>query len=364
MAIYDRVVSFIRMPQAEHFEALALDVFRHQFDSVAPYREFCLGQGVGPDQIRSLDDIPALSTAAFKYAELADSVTAHPPAESRVFMTSGTTVGRDSRGRHRVPRLDVYRASALGHAERMMFPDGARMRMLSLHPTAERMPESSLGQMISWFIERFGAGQARCVADREGVDIAAAVEFLRSAQRAAEPVCVMGTTAAFAELFGELASRGERLTLGSGSRLMDTGGAKGQAVALGADEVVERARMLLGIEPALVINEYGMTEMCSQLYDATPFNAQRDDPPAARRKLPPPWLAVAAVDPATLRRVEDGAAGLLRFFDLANVGSVSAILTGDLGVVEAGAVRVLGRTADGEARGCALGIEQFAVREG
>ncbi len=369
MAIYDRVLSFIRMPQAERFEALALDVFRHQFDSVPPYREFCLSQGVRPDEIKSLDDVPALSTAAFKYADLGDSVTSdsiasHPPAELRVFMTSGTSVGRDTRGRHRVPRLDIYRTSALCHAERMMFPDGARMRMLSLHPTAERMPESSLGQMISWIIERFGAGQARCVADREGVDIASAIEFLRAAQGDAEPVCLMGTTAAFAELFGELRGRGEPLVLSRGSRLMDTGGAKGQAAPLGADEVVERARTLLGVEPALVINEYGMTEMCSQLYDATPFNSRRDDPAAARRKLAPPWLAVAAVDPATLRRVADGTPGLLRFFDLANVGSVSAILTGDLGVVEAGMVRVLGRAVDGEARGCALGIEQFAAREG
>ena len=59
----------------------------------------------------------------------------------------------------------------------------------------------------------------------------------------------------------------------------------------------------------------------------------------------------------------DGHPGLLRFFDLANVGSVSAILTGDLGVIQDGTVRVLGRAEDGEARGCALGIEQFAASE-
>jgi hypothetical protein len=368
MAIYDEVLSFIESPRSERFEALALKVFRHQFDSVPTYREFCLSQGARPSEVHSLDDVPALDTAAFKYAELSDSVTpdlvtSGGAAESHIFTTSGTTVGRDTRGRHRVPRLDVYRASALRHAERMMFPDGTRMRMLSLHPTAERMPESSLGQMISWIIERFGAGEALCVADRRGVDIGSALEFLRSAQRDAEPMCLMGTTAAFAELFDDLRARGERLALGRGSRLMDTGGAKGQALPLGSGEMVERARTLLRLAPALVINEYGMTEMCSQLYDATPFNSERDDPPAARRKLPPPWLAVAAVDPASLRCVADGTPGLLRFFDLANVGSVAAILTGDLGMVEAGTVRVLGRAQDNEARGCALGIEQFAARE-
>lgn len=375
MTIYDEVLDFIRAPEQACFEPLALKVFRHQFDTVAPYRQYCLTRGIRPSEIISLDQVPALSTAAFKYAELSDAVTPSEPAQARVFMTSGTTAGLDERGRHRVPRLGIYRASALGHLARMLFPDGARMRMLSLHPTADRMPESSLGQMISWMIEEFGAGDALCVADRRGVGPAPALEFLHSAQRRGEPVCIMGTTAAFGALCGELRARDLRLALARGSRLMDTGGAKGQSSPLRPSEVVEHAQALLGLDPALVINEYGMTEMCSQLYDATSFNSGdsrnsfnsgnsgNTDSPEDRLKRGPAWLGVVAVDPASLERVADGRPGLLRFFDLANVGSVSAILTGDLGVIRDGAVRVLGRAEDGEARGCALGIEQFASRE-
>ncbi len=371
MAIYDEVLAFIQAPEQAHFESLALQVFRHQFDTVAPYRQYCLSRGVHPDEVRSLDQIPALSTAAFKYAELADMVTLSQPAEARVFMTSGTTAGRDERGRHRVPRLEIYRASALGHLRKMLFPDEARMRMLSLHPTADRMPESSLGQMISWMIEEFGAGDALCVADRKGVQIAPALEFLRSTELRGEATCLIGTTAAFGALFDELRAQRLRLSLAPGSRLMDTGGAKGQSVPLRPGQVVEQAQALLGLDSALAINEYGMTEMCSQMYDATSFNQPRnsrrsdrsDERPEERSKLGPAWLGVAAVDPASLQRVADGHPGLLRFFDLANVGSVSAILTGDLGVIRDGSVRVLGRAEDGEARGCALGIEQFALRE-
>ncbi|HVB82011.1 MAG TPA: hypothetical protein VNE82_18935 [Candidatus Binataceae bacterium] len=377
MTIYDEVLAFIQTPEPARFESLALEVFRHQFDTIAPYHQYCLTRGVRPCDAHSLDDVPALSTAAFKYAELGDMVTPpSQPGSARVFMTSGTTAGRDERGRHRVPRLDIYRASALGHLRKMLFPDAARMRMLSLHPTADRMPESSLGQMISWMIEEFGAGDALCVADRRGVEIAAALEFLRSAERRGEAACVIGTTAAFGALFDELRTLRLRLSLARGSRLMDTGGAKGQSIPLRPGQVVEQAQALLGLDPALVINEYGMTEMCSQMYDATSFNscnscnsgnsprsAPLDERFEERSKLGPPWLSVAAVDPASLQRVADGHPGLLRFFDLANVGSVSAILTGDLGVIRDGAVRVLGRVEDGEARGCALGIEQFTSRE-
>jgi len=379
MVIYDEVLAFIQAPEPAYFESLALKVFRHQFDTIAPYRQYCMSHGVQPGEVRSLDQIPALSTAAFKYAELSDMVTPPQAGSARVFMTSGTTAGGDERGRHRIPRLEIYRASALGHLRKMLFPDEARMRMLSLHPTADRMPESSLGQMISWMIEEFGAGDALCAADRKGVEIARALEFLRSAERSGEAVCLIGTTAAFGALFEELRAQGPRLTLACGSRLMDSGGAKGQSIPLGPGQVVEQAQILLGVEPERVINEYGMTEMCSQMYDATSFNSFNsrgsnsssnsrrsvapDERSEDRSKLGPAWLGVAAVDPISLRRVADGSPGLLRFFDLANVGSVSAILTGDLGVVRDGAVRVLGRAEGGEARGCALGIEQFASRE-
>lgn len=366
MTIYDEVLDFIRAPEQARFEPLALKVFRHQFDTIAPYRQYCLTRGIRSGETLALDQVPALSTAAFKYADLSDEVTPAEPAQARVFMTSGTTTGSDERGRHRVPRLDIYRASALGHLATMLFPDGARMRMLSLHPTADRMPESSLGQMISWMIEEFGAGEALCVADRKTLEPARALEFLHSAERRGEPVCIMGTTAAFGALCDELRMRNSRLVLARGSRLMDTGGAKGQNRPLRPSHVVEHAHALLGLDPALVINEYGMTEMCSQLYDMTPFNSGNSsatDSSEDRLKRSPAWLAVAAVDPTSLERVADGHPGLLRFFDLANVGSVSAILTGDLGVIQHGAVRVLGRAEHEEARGCALGIEQFASRE-
>jgi Acyl-protein synthetase, LuxE len=359
MSIQQSVLQFIHRPEPGRFDALALAAFRYQFDAVPPYRAYCRDCGVNPETVRSLDDVPFVSTIAFKYAELAPPRAAATPG-ALTFFTSGTTVGRDRRGRHVIADPAIYRASALAHLRTMLFPDRARMRMLAMHPTADAMPESSLATMIGWCIEEFGADAPLCAADRRGTDTDRAIEFLARAAAEASPVCILGTTAAFAALFARIEERGGEIRLAPGSRMMDTGGAKGQAVPLEPREVAELAQARLKIAPDFVINEYGMTELCSQLYDATRFNSDCAAPAGERIKLGPPWLAPRAVDPVSMRRVPDGTPGMLAFFDLANVNSVSAVMTEDLGVVAGGRVRVLGRASAADARGCALALEAFA----
>jgi len=358
--IYQRILGFINRPVDESFEALAIEVFRYQYDSVRPYRRYCEERGANPASVGRVDDIPAVSNVALKFADLA-SDDARSIHGALVFLTSGTTQGHERRGRHVVPRPEIYRASALAHLRRMLFPDERRMAMLAMHPTADAMPESSLARMISWCVEEFGVGASLAAASRERVDTGAAIRFLAKAEASGEPVCILGTTAAFATLFSELRRRDRKYRLAKGSRMMDTGGAKGQAMPLTAHQVIEAAGDLLAIAPAMVINEYGMTELCSQLYDATPLNSPGANDATERMKVPPPWLRVTARDPVTLMPVADGEIGLLTFFDLANVGSVSAVMTEDLGIVEHGRVRVLGRGVAGEARGCALAIGQFSA---
>jgi hypothetical protein len=362
MTIFDEVLSFINAPKAAHFETLALAVFAYQVQHVPAYHTYLASIEVNPATVRSIDEIPPISTLAYKYTRIENEL--HPEAPgSRLFMTSGTTIGREERGRHLVPLPEIYRASAIGHLRRMMFPDRKRLAMLALHPTADQITESSLAQMISWCIEECGDGFTLYAATRESVDTDAAVDFLCAAEALHRPSCILGTTASCAALFATLRQRGICISLPAGSRLMDTGGAKGQRVALSPEQVVSEAHALLGIEPPLVINEYGMTEMCSQLYDATSFNSGLVGKPGLRTKLAPPWVKPFALDPLTLRSTSNGRPGILAFFDLANVGSVSALMTEDIGIVRDNAVIVLGRAAAADRRGCALAIDQFAESE-
>jgi hypothetical protein len=99
--------------------------------------------------------------------------------------------------------------------------------------------------------------------------------------------------------------------------------------------------------------------MCSQFYDDAIRNHvgghKRD-----RTKVGPPWVRSAVVSPETLERVPRGKRGLLRHLDLANVGSVSALQTEDLGVEIGEGFEVVGRASGAEIRGCALLLEQVA----
>jgi hypothetical protein len=63
---------------------------------------------------------------------------------------------------------------------------------------------------------------------------------------------------------------------------------------------------------------------------------------------------VQIVSPETGHEAADGEAGLIRIFDLANVFSVMAIQTEDLGVRRGEGFELLGRAQFAEPRGCSL----------
>jgi hypothetical protein len=70
---------------------------------------------------------------------------------------------------------------------------------------------------------------------------------------------------------------------------------------------------------------------------------------------------VNVVDPQTMLSAPDGTVGLLRFVDLANVSSVVAVQTSDVGVVTPAGVELRGRAVGAVARGCSLAVEEIVA---
>ncbi|MEW6271787.1 MAG: long-chain fatty acid--CoA ligase [Thermodesulfobacteriota bacterium] len=336
-------------PAAEaRFDALARAVFAFQYRASAPYRAFCDRRGRTPATVARWQDVPAVPTTAFKSLELACA----PPA--RIFLTSGTTQGGERRGRHLVPRLDLYRTGALVHFRRMVLPDGMRPRMVGLLGGPAQLPDSSLSQMVEWLREDVAGGDGEYLVDDRGFDparVAARIDELAADGR---PLCLIGVRVLFTSLLEWCAREKRSLELPADSRVVDTGGSKGGR-ALSDAGFLAACWSVLGVPGYYCVNEYGMTELCSQFYDdvlAARFAGEN----RPRRKLGPAWVRTLAVDPATLAPVPDGEPGLLCHFDLANAGSVLAVQTEDVGIVQGGRFRLLGRAPGAEPRGCALAL--------
>ena len=326
------------------FEAWAVRIFRHQFDRNLPYRAYCERRGVTPATVGAWTDVPAVPARAFRSADLACG-----PAEI-VFRTSGTTGGPEMRGRHSIPHLDLYRASALPAFERFVLPDGARLPCLFLLPPPSVRPDSSLVHMCAWVAEAFGTG-VEWFAGAAGLDVERLVERLATLERTGAAVLLAGPTAGFVRLF----DAGRAIRLGPGSRLVDTGGQKGLTRPVSRAGFLRACWTHLGIPTYYCVNEYGMTELCSQRYDSVlrdRFDGRSLDP---RRLVAPPWLRTRVLDPDTLATVPEGATGLLCHHDLANAGSVSVVLTEDLGRAVGGdGIEIVGRVPGAVPRGCGL----------
>lgn len=346
------------------FDSLALRVFRVQHEHVRPYRRYCDARGARPGEVDDWRAIPPVPTAAFRGVEL----SAAPSGGAGLrFRTSGTTRGETRRGTHVVPAPSLYRASAEAGFHRFVldgagYPRAVRpdrpsleppVPVLSLVPSHADSDDASLSWMCDAVRARFGGPGSVVVADSAGVDWEAARAWVRRAADGSTPVVVLATTLALDGWTRRLEEGTEEIRLPDGSRVMDTGGAKGRP-GLRREDVLARIDAALGVSPDRVVNELGMTELLSQRYDA----------PADGRLHGPPWLRSRALDPVTLEPVPEGEEGILCHTDLANVTSVCTVLTEDLGTVEDGAVDHRGRARGAPPRGCSLATAELLEAEG
>jgi hypothetical protein len=334
------------------FDALACDVFAHQFRWNAPYRAYARSRGIRDDVLpRRAVEIPAVPAAAFKEAALC---TFPPERAALWFETSGTTEGRS--GRHYLESPRLYEAALVAGFDRALLADGARLRYLLLVPDPRERPRSSLGYMMATVAQARGDGGDGWFLHGDDLDVAGFCAAVAAARRDAIPVCVATTAFALVALLDALAERDADAALPAGSRVMETGGFKGRTRIVARDELYAQAARAFAIPSAAIVAEYGMTELSSQYYDT---QATRS---ASRRiKTPVPWLRPIVVDPLGAP-VTPGIVGAIRHVDCANRSSVVAIDTEDLGVLTPAGLLLLGREEGAALRGCSLDAERLITR--
>lgn len=352
--IVEELLAFIAANNAddEAFNRMALAVFAHQFEHNLPYRRFATQRGRTVRTVRSWQDIPAVPISAFKDLTL----TCRPPEDcERVFMTSGTT--RGVRGKSHHPSMAVWdRSMTLNFRRRFMqgpFEESReRMRMGILFPTEEAMPNSSLAHYLALALRMFGAEGSRYFIGDGGLDVDAVTAELARAEETGEPYALLGASYSFVHLMDALRDQGRRFALPAGSRILDTGGFKGQSREMEADAFYDQLSSTFGVPRKACINMYGMTELSTQFYD-------RGNETCPSVKSGPHWIRSRVVNPLTGAEVPRGTVGVLVHHDLAHFNCASAILTEDAGIEVEDGFRLLGRADGADAKGCSMAVEEF-----
>jgi hypothetical protein len=332
----------------EAFDQMALALFAYQYQNNLPFQRFCQQRGKTQRTVRHWTDIPAVPINGFK--DLTLSCVPIEQAE-RVFMTSGTTRG-DVKGRHFHPSLSVYDASMTQNfAERFMLGE-EKIRMGILFPSEREMPNSSLAHYLSLAVQTFGTPESHYLLTPNGLDDGRVLAELERAERLGEPYALLGASYSFVHLMDMLQQQGRRYRLPPGSRVLDTGGFKGQSREVAMEDFYAQLSSTLGIPRSDCINMYGMTELSTQFYDAG--NATL---PSV--KSGPHWIRSRVLDPLSGLEVPPGEQGILAHCDLGNFNSVTTILTEDVGVAVDGGFLLLGRAQGSAAKGCSLAVEEF-----
>ena len=338
------------------FNALALRLFAYQYEANIPYHKYCQRRGHTPETVQHWRQIPAVPIGAFKELTL----SCIPPEQAEVVWMSSGTTNPEKRSKHYQARLAIYNASMLPNFAAHVLPDSACLPMLVFNPPRTMLPNSSLAHYLHLVLETFGAPGSDFVLGAQGLEIDRLAEALRQAENSGQPLCLLGTSFAFVHALDTFASRRQLFRLPAGSRLMDTGGFKGQSRELTREELYGLFTEYLGVPETHCVNMYGMSEFSSQFLDNTLRNAhQGRKGPLAKEN--PPWTRTLVVDPETLEPVPRGQRGLLLHYDLANRNSVVAILTEDVGLEGEAGFLLLGRAQGSEVRGCSIAIDEMLL---
>ena len=388
------------------FDELALELFALQLKHNPAYRKICAGRKLMPGAVEHWTEIPVVPTAVFKGLEL----TCIPPVErTTVFHSSGTTEQKPSRHFHNAESLAVYEASLWSWFERHGVPDfgvrSSEFETLILTPPPAQAPHSSLVHMFETIRRKLGAPETAFVGKLAAdglwaLDLASATDWLSPRRQTpdARPCLLLGTAFSFVHLLDHLVETNLRFQLPAGSRVMETGGYKNRSRTMPKSELHALIMERLDVPLEYTICEYGMSELGSQAYNGTiqvndrphpgPLPPERENcrqssgesvafGNSKERTLPfplpegevqgegkravktrgfrfPPWVRAQIISPETGREAAEGETGLIRLFDLANVFSVMAIQTEDLGIRRGEHFELIGRAALAEARGCSL----------
>jgi hypothetical protein len=340
--IATRIRAFMHQSASgDEFNSLATELFSLQRSNNLTFQKLCSSRRI--ESVESWKQIRAVPTVAFKELEITSLAE---PERKHVFLSSGTTQQTPSRHFHSDESLALYEESLTLWFDQNL-AQSPETKWVFLTPHSDAAPNSSLAHMFATIAAQQKPANVSFlgIVEKDGwqLDASATIELLQNSQRDEQPVAILGTAFLFIHLLDEMERLGVTVRLPNNSWAMETGGYKGRSRVIPKEELRGLMSKRLGIATSDIFGEYGMSELSSQAYD-------RGD--GVFRF--PPWARALVISPTTGREAPEGERGLIRVYDLANVWSVMAVQTEDVGIKVGDGFQLCGRAAQAEARGCSL----------
>ena len=310
----------------DQFEAMALKVFKFQFENNTVYRSFCDLLYKHPSDVKTIRDIPFLPIQFFKTHTVINS----KQTVAKIFTSSGTTGSITSK--HYVTDISIYEES-FTKGFKAFYGDITDYVVLALLPSYLERKGSSLIYMAEHLIQQSKHHESGFYLD----NLSALKDMLEASDRKDKKVLLIGVSFALMDLV-ESSSFNLKNTI-----VMETGGMKGRRKELIRDELHNVLKKGFGVKN--IHSEYGMTELLSQAYSKGEgvFKC-------------PNWMSVLTRDTEDALSIQNtGKAGGINIIDLANINSCAFIATQDLGrVFTDGSFEIIGRFDNSDIRGCNL----------
>jgi phenylacetate-coenzyme A ligase PaaK-like adenylate-forming protein len=318
-ALIDRIFS---IQTEQDFNHCALEVFHFQKERVPVYKTFL--ELINRPDPAHYSEIPHLPIAFFKTHQI---IAENKPVQ-QVFKSSGTT--GMVRSTHYVSDLSVYERSFIPTYEKFLGKLEDQI-IFALLPNYVSQGESSLVYMVDKLIgETKNPLSGYFLENTE--DLLTAVS---EGRKTGKKLVLFGVSYALLDL-AALSPDLRDVTV------IETGGMKGRRKEMTKEEM--HRELVAGFGCEYIASEYGMCELLSQAYSDKNGLFEL-----------PAWMKIS------LREVNDPFAlvmqektGGVNVMDLANIYSCSFIETQDLGRMEDGKLRLMGRFDHSDIRGCNL----------
>ena len=327
----EKITLFIDEESKETFDELILEVHDFQKKNCEILRKYTDLHCKSPNTWREIIPIP---TEAFKNTE---KLISFPEKNiTQTFLTSGTT--GTVQGQHHFFDTSIYEKSVLATWNKLNLP---KLPLICLTQSPKVNKTSSLIHMFNTL------GGKYLINSSGKININKINFFLTKINH---PIILSGTALAFLYLLEN--SNQPEVKLPSNSWILETGGYKGKKTTITKNSFYSKISENFCIPTDNIINEYSMTELSSQFYS----NGLKRTHKSAH------WLKTRVVIPGQNDEVADGEKGLLAIYDLANLGSSVAIMTGDVAIKRGEDFELIGRDENLIPRGCSLAAEESISR--